>query len=69
MQICTSLIFSLNMQAILGRLSSNWAFAIAMTDIADNLVDVAEHQHYLIDNNIDLGHILVLLLYLSKVSC
>ena len=35
MQICTSLIFSLNMQAILGSLSSNWAFAIAMTYIAD----------------------------------
>ena len=35
MQICTNLIFSLNMQAILERLSSNWAFAIAMTDIAD----------------------------------
>ena len=34
MQICTSLIFSLNMQAILGSLSSNRAFAIAMTDIA-----------------------------------
>ena len=35
MQIFISLIFSLNMQAILERLSSNWAFAIAMTDITD----------------------------------
>ena len=64
MQICTSLIFRFNMQAILGRFPSNLAFAIALTDIADTQLygfttgiyasKLNEHQHYPIDNNIDL---------------